>query len=75
MHIIGQDSKLLTQQELPVAKKLMAFVRDHKNLQEVTEMIDQSHYYIERNANPKILMLNLSIRLGRIFRQKSIILG
>lgn len=32
--------------------------------------IDQAHFHIERNANPKILFFNLSIQLAKLLRSK-----
>ena len=75
MQVLGRDSQLLSPAELQLAKKLNGIVKDHRQLQEMAEMFDQWHYFIERNASAKILMLNLSIRLGRLFRQKKLILS
>lgn len=36
---------------------------------EITNVINDAHYHLERNANPKILFMNLSITIARSFNQ------
>ncbi|GAA4842724.1 DNA polymerase III subunit delta [Algivirga pacifica] len=43
-------------------------VINENNLPQLTEVITDAHFYIERNANPKITFLALSIKIARIFR-------
>lgn len=38
----------------------------------MAELFDKSHYYIERNAHPKILFLNLSLQLQPIISRKKL---
>lgn len=75
MHVLGHDSQLLSNQELVLARRMMALAKDRQTLEELTGLLERCHYYIERNGNPKILMLNLSIQVGRIFRKKNLILS
>jgi DNA polymerase-3 subunit delta' len=42
--------------------------------QAMVEELDRAAYQIERNANPKILFLALSIRFWHIIRDNSLIL-
>jgi DNA polymerase-3 subunit delta' len=44
-------------------------VLNETNLEELTSLFSNSHQHIERNANAKILFLNLSIQIARIFRR------
>jgi DNA polymerase-3 subunit delta' len=44
-------------------------VLNETNLEELTLLFSNSHQHIERNANTKILFLNLSIQIARIFRR------
>lgn len=41
-------------------------------LQAVYDLFNEGHYYIERNANPKILMLSMSIRLNKLLNGNTI---
>jgi DNA polymerase-3 subunit delta' len=40
----------------------------------MVEELDQSIYYIERNANPKMLFMALSIKFYHIIKDKMVIL-
>jgi DNA polymerase-3 subunit delta' len=75
MYVLGQDSQLLSKQELVLVRHMMALAKDRMALEEFTNLIEKCHYYIERNGNPKVLMLNLSIQVGRLFRKKNLILS
>ena len=35
----------------------------------ITNEISETHYYLERNANPKILFLDLSLRIARVIKK------
>lgn len=41
------------------------------NIQDILEELNQAHYHIERNANPKILFLDSSIKLTRFLHKKA----
>lgn len=43
-------------------------------LERIIELFNKNHYYIERNANPKILFLNLSLSLSKILQNKTVAL-
>jgi DNA polymerase-3 subunit delta' len=34
-------------------------------------LFDENYYHVERNANPKILFLDASIRLNKILKNKN----
>jgi len=52
--------------------KLAPFVHS-KNIQGIYESLTQATYHIERNANPKISFLDLSIKLTRLIHQKEVV--
>lgn len=64
----------LPAQELETAKKMSAVMNTGMAGQIITEL-EKAHYHIERNANPKILFLDVSLQLVKIFnltiRQKA----
>lgn len=70
----GQSAHLnLPQQELEFARKLNQFVEPAQQ-QAMIEELDKATYYIERNANPKILFQALTLKLYHIIANKSLLL-
>src|SRR5690606_10418633 len=57
-------------EELSFAEKFAPFV-NHLNTANFIESFNQSAYYIERNANPKILFLDLSLKVMKWIRMKA----
>ncbi|GGE11575.1 DNA polymerase III subunit [Sphingobacterium cellulitidis] len=53
--------------ELDFVKKFSEFTTLEK-LQAAIEMLEKTHYSVERNANPKILFLDLSLQLVLLFK-------
>lgn len=49
--------------------KLAPFIHS-KNIEEIYKLITDSTYYIERNANPKLIFLDLSIHLTKLLHRK-----
>ena len=47
--------------------KFAPFV-SHKNALEIIEAFNDSIFHVERNANPKILLTDLSFKLARLFK-------
>lgn len=45
-------------------------VVDVEKVSSISTQLSESHYYLERNANPKILFMNLSIQIAKIFNKK-----
>ena len=51
-----------------VAAQNMAKVLNFDKIVEVVKILNDNIYYVERNANPKILFLDTSIQLNRILK-------
>jgi DNA polymerase-3 subunit delta' len=56
---------------LDIAQKLSAHVLDLNMADAIISELEQAHYHIERNANPKILFLDVSLQLVKIIKFKS----
>ncbi|MCC7465934.1 MAG: hypothetical protein IT261_06685, partial [Saprospiraceae bacterium] len=63
----GNHNLRLRPEELTTAQN-MAKVLDFDKIAQIAELINDNVYYIERNANPKILFLDTSIRMNRIMK-------
>lgn len=61
----------LPPQSLEVAIKLSTNVLDLAMVEALTNELEKAHYHIERNANPKILFLDVSLQLVKIIKFKS----
>jgi DNA polymerase-3 subunit delta' len=59
-----QDLLKVNQTELAFLLKFSPFLHD-QNLAEITKSLDDATYHVERNANLKILFLNLSLYIGK----------
>lgn len=57
----------LTGEEEDFAKNFGKVIT-RRNLPGIADAMEKAHYYIERNANPKIVLLNLSLQLNKFFR-------
>src|SRR5690606_39817938 len=53
--------------ELEFVKKFSE-ISSLEKLQVAIEMLEKTHYSVERNANPKILFLDLSLQLVLLFK-------
>jgi DNA polymerase-3 subunit delta' len=70
----GQGNQInLPQQELEFARKLNQFVEPAQQ-EAIIKELDKATYYIERNANAKILFQALTLKLYHIIANKSLIL-
>lgn len=48
----------------------MAKVLDSGQVESIMTILNDCYYHIERNAHPKVLMLNVSIQIHKIFKRK-----
>lgn len=56
---------------LETAKKLATHVLTVPMAEALTQVLEQAHYHVERNANPKILFLDVSLQLVKIIKFKT----
>jgi DNA polymerase-3 subunit delta' len=59
--------------EIDFASRLIKLA-DTPQIQAMVDELNKSIYYIERNANPKMLFMALSIKFYHIIKDKSVIL-
>ena len=52
-----------------ILEKFKPFI-NHQNISEINSIMNDAYYHMERNANPKILMLDVSIKLYKLLRTK-----
>jgi DNA polymerase-3 subunit delta' len=71
----ADDLVKLPHQTLEVAKKLSAHVLNLAMVEALINELEQAHYHIERNANPKILFLDVSLQLVKIIKFKTLPTG
>ncbi|MDB5062552.1 MAG: hypothetical protein JWP67_2395 [Mucilaginibacter sp.] len=64
----------LPEQELETAKKMSA-VMNIPQAQTIINELEKAHYHIERNANPKILFLDVSLQIIKILNFKIVPTG
>lgn len=65
----GNAQVRLQGDELTTAQN-MTKVIEFDQIEKITKLLNDSYYYIERNANPKALFLDASIQLHKILRNK-----
>lgn len=54
---------------IPNFSKFSRFIHQG-NIAEITSLLNKAHYQIERNANPRILLLDLSFKMNRLLNLK-----
>lgn len=65
----GNEKVRLQPEELKTAINLTKVV-EFEQIMQLTKLLDDCFYYIERNANPKILLLDTSIKMNKILKNK-----
>ena len=68
----ADDLVKLPHQTLEVAQKLSTHVLNLAMVEALINELEQAHYHIERNANPKILFLDVSLQLVKIIKFKTL---
>lgn len=69
----GADSLVkLPPRAMETAVKLSTNVLDQEMAAAIVSELEQAHYHIERNANPKILFLDVSLQLVKIIKFKTL---
>ncbi|RYU89317.1 hypothetical protein EWM62_13360 [Mucilaginibacter terrigena] len=64
----------LPEQEMETAKKMSAVINNAMAQAIITEL-EKAHYHIERNANPKILFLDVSLQIIKVLNLKTVPAG
>ena len=54
---------------IPNFSKFSRFIHQG-NIAEIASLLNKAHYQVERNANPRILLLNLSFKMNRLLNLK-----
>jgi DNA polymerase-3 subunit delta' len=73
--LAGADKMVkLPEMEMETAKK-MASVMSIPKAQAIITELEKAHYHIERNANPKILILDVSLQIIKILNLKTVPAG
>ena len=57
-------------EDLSFANKFKAFIH-YNNGRLLSDKLNEAHYHIERNANPKILFMDLSLRISSLLQIKA----
>ena len=65
----GNEKVRLQPNELKTALDLTKVI-EFEQIQQITKLLDDCFYYIERNANPKVLLLDTSIKMNEILKSK-----
>ena len=68
-HYAGSELVVLTDEQNAFLSKFSPFINS-KNIVGLTEAFNEGHYHIERNANAKILFLDLSIKTFSLLQKK-----
>jgi len=61
------DIKTISNEERKFLNKFKPFI-NHHNIVQLTELINEAYYHLERNANTKVLLLDVSIKIYKLLR-------
>ena len=67
--VAGKEAVRLQAVELKTAQNLKKVI-EFEQIRQITKLLDDCFYYIERNANPKILFLDASLKMNRILKNR-----
>jgi DNA polymerase-3 subunit delta' len=59
----------ISENEIDELKRFSSFITIH-NAEKIMEKLSKAYYHIERNANPKILFMALSLEMNKLLTQK-----
>lgn len=71
LKLTGNQQVRLRDEELKTAMNLVRVI-EMDQIELMVQLLNDSSYYIERNANPKVLFLDNSIQMHKILKRKSI---
>ncbi len=69
LKMTGSDQIRLNEEELQTAKRMIR-VLEFEQVESIVALLNDGIYAVERNANPKILSLDFSIKMNHILTQK-----
>ena len=69
--LTGQEKLRLTEAEFKTASNLSKVI-EFDQIEKINKLLSDCHYYIERNANPKVLFLDASIQMNQILKRKQL---
>lgn len=67
----GDELVHLPQQELETARKMSA-VMNTNQIEAINAELEKIHYHVERNGNPKILFLDVSLQIVKVLHFKAL---
>ncbi len=67
-HYTGNKLITLSNEQSQFLNKFSPFIH-HRNIVDLNELINKAHYHLERNANPKILFLDISIKIFSLLKK------
>lgn len=70
LKLTGQANVRLQAQELKTAQNLTKVI-ELQQIDKITQLLTDYTYYVERNANPKILFLDASIQMNKILKNRA----
>lgn len=68
LKLTQSDQVRLQTKELATAKKMIPVI-EFDQIDKIVQLLSESAYHIERNANPKVLFLDVSIQVNKILRR------
>ena len=64
------DLEGLNNEEKSFLEKFKPFI-NHQNIEQLNELINEAHFHMQRNANTKILLLDVSIKLYKLIKNNA----
>ena len=71
LKLTGNENVRLLPNELKTAQNLTKVI-EFEQVEKITNLFNDLSYYVERNANPKILFLDASLKMNQILKNKSL---
>ena len=68
LNIKHNEINYLTDEEADFSQKFSPFI-NQQNIFQIADELNKAHYHIERNANNKIVFLDLSLKLIKLLKK------
>jgi len=72
LKLTGNENVRLLPNELKTAQNLTKII-EFDQVEKITNLFNDLSYYVERNANPKILFLDASLKMNQILKNKLVV--